>query len=198
MALPVAPTMLLLLKCLSARGECVGNNRTVLFVLAVLMLAAGTFVARMTWELVPTASAQDTLSCEDFASQADAQEELRRDPSDPNGLDGPVGERSTGIPGVACEDNPAPTDFEPVPGYDGRGTTTEPTTTGPAGEPPVVEETTQQQYQPPPVVVEEEPVVVEETPLFDSGGPGDGPAPFMPNGACPPEYPVEKGDGCHR
>jgi hypothetical protein len=173
-------------------------------VVAVLLIAAGTFAARMAWEFVPTASAQDTLNCDSFASQADAQEELRRDPSDPNGLDGPVGEGSTGIPGVACEDNPPPTDLVPVPGYDGGGTTTEPTTTGPVGEPPVVEETTQQ-YQPPPVVeepppkVEEPPpVVVEEPPLFESGGPVDGPAPLMPNGACPPEYPIEKGDGCHR
>jgi len=35
------------------------------------------------------------------------------------------------------------------------------------------------------------------TPLFTSGGPEDGPVPPMPGGGgCPPEYPVEKGDGC--
>ena len=50
-----------------------------------LILAAGIFVqARVS-------SAQDSLNCDDFDSQAAAQAELREDPSDPNGLDGPVG-----------------------------------------------------------------------------------------------------------
>ena len=35
------------------------------------------------------------------------------------------------------------------------------------------------------------------TPLFTSGGPEDGPVPPMPGGGCPPEYPVEKVDGCY-
>jgi hypothetical protein len=35
------------------------------------------------------------------------------------------------------------------------------------------------------------------TPLFTSGGPEGGPVPPMPAGECPPEYPVEKGDGCY-
>ena len=35
------------------------------------------------------------------------------------------------------------------------------------------------------------------TPLFESGGPKVGPVPPMPGGGCPPEYPVEKGDGCY-
>jgi len=67
------------------------------------------------------ARGQDTLNCSGFPSQAAAQEELRKDPSDPNGLDGSVGRGTTGIPGVACEANPAPKDLEPVPGYGGRG-----------------------------------------------------------------------------
>jgi hypothetical protein len=37
----------------------------------------------------------------------------------------------------------------------------------------------------------------ETTPLFTSGGPEDGPVPPMPGGGCPPEYPVEKSDGCY-
>jgi hypothetical protein len=44
---------------------------------------------------------------------------LRRDPDDPFGLDGPIGRASTGIPGVACEDNPPPKDLTPAPGYGG-------------------------------------------------------------------------------
>jgi hypothetical protein len=43
------------------------------------------------------------LNCPDFPSQAAAQAELRRDPSDPHGLD-------TDRDGVACESNRAPFD----------------------------------------------------------------------------------------
>lgn len=56
------------------------------------------------------AVAQGDLDCDDFASQAEAQQTLRQDPGDPNGLDG-EGD------GVACEteeyDDPA-TDLTPV------------------------------------------------------------------------------------
>ncbi len=34
--------------------------------------------------------------------------------------------------------------------------------------------------------------------LMEAGGPEDGPAPKMPNGGCPGEFPVERGDGCYR
>ena len=34
------------------------------------------------------------------------------------------------------------------------------------------------------------------TPLFESGGPGDGPVPPMPGGGCPEEFPVERGGSC--
>jgi hypothetical protein len=57
------------------------------------------------------AFAQDEFDCASFDSQAEAQAELRRDPSDPSGLDGPIGTASDGTSGVACEvypyDNPA-------------------------------------------------------------------------------------------
>ena len=48
------------------------------------------------------------LDCADFPSQAAAQAELRRDPSDPHGLD-------TDRDGIACESNRAPFDRVPVP-----------------------------------------------------------------------------------
>lgn len=58
---------------------------------------------------------QVDLDCGDFASQAEAQAVLREDPSDPYGLDGPVGPVGTGEPGVACEGAlPGPADFTPV------------------------------------------------------------------------------------
>ena len=57
------------------------------------------------------ALAQDQFDCASFNSQAEAQAELRRDPSDPSGLDGPIGTASDGTSGVACEvypyDDPA-------------------------------------------------------------------------------------------
>jgi hypothetical protein len=46
----------------------------------------------------------DLYDCDDFRSQEDAQRVYDRDPSDPDGLDGPIGEASDGIQGVACED----------------------------------------------------------------------------------------------
>jgi hypothetical protein len=51
----------------------------------------------------------DIYNCSDFPSQAAAQAYLRQYPSDPSGLD------QGGIPGVACESNPAPKDTVPVP-----------------------------------------------------------------------------------
>lgn len=47
-------------------------------------------------------------NCADYESQAAAQEVLRADPSDPNGLDGNDND------GIACESNPAPYDTAPV------------------------------------------------------------------------------------
>ena len=33
--------------------------------------------------------------------------------------------------------------------------------------------------------------------LFDSGGPTIGPAPLMPGGGCPKEYPIKRADACY-
>lgn len=100
---------------------------------------------------MPSAFAQDTLNCDDFTSQAEAQATLEADSSDPNGLD-------ADNDGLACEDSlPAaePTVEEP--------TVEESTVEEPMVEEPVVEE---------PVV--EEPMVEEpmamETVLPDTGG----------------------------
>jgi hypothetical protein len=56
--------------------------------------------------IAPAAPSRN-LNCSDFASQAAAQAELRRDPSDPNRLD-------TDRDGIACESNRAPFDRNPV------------------------------------------------------------------------------------
>jgi hypothetical protein len=34
--------------------------------------------------------------------------------------------------------------------------------------------------------------------LLDAGGPRTGPVPLMPGGACPPEYPERRAEGCYR
>ena len=75
-----------------------------------------TLVGVLSVVLIPTlAQAQDVLNCDDFASQAEAQESLRENPDDPDGLDGPPGQPSTGTPGLACEDLPPPRDEGAVP-----------------------------------------------------------------------------------
>jgi hypothetical protein len=55
----------------------------------------------------PAALAQDPYDCGDFTYQEDAQAVFDQDPSDPSGLDGPQGEASSGVPGVACENLPS-------------------------------------------------------------------------------------------
>ena len=65
----------------------------------------------------PAASGQEAgdVSCSSFTYQEDAQAELDRDPSDPNGLDGPVGPASDGIPNRACESLPSRSGVAPPP-----------------------------------------------------------------------------------
>jgi hypothetical protein len=55
-----------------------------------------------------TTTGEDVYDCPDFQFQEDAQAEHDRDPSDPSGLDGPIGPNNdtTGTPGKACEDLP--------------------------------------------------------------------------------------------
>lgn len=51
-------------------------------------------------------SAQN-LNCSDFQFQEEAQAQYEADTNDPNGLDGPPGPTSSGVPGVACENLPS-------------------------------------------------------------------------------------------
>jgi hypothetical protein len=77
--------------------------------------------------LLPTAAlAQEPEpNCDDFATQAEAQESLRNNPSDPGGLDaapGPATSDSGNLAdqrphlgdGIACESLPGPRDEKPV------------------------------------------------------------------------------------
>jgi hypothetical protein len=76
-------------------------------------LCLATIAATSTLVVSDSAAAQE-LNCDDFDSQEEAQDFLREDPSDPEGLDGPPGSPFSGTRGVACEQNPPPTDFDPV------------------------------------------------------------------------------------
>jgi hypothetical protein len=85
----------------------------VVAMLVVLVTAIG-ITLQGVGKHTPVAKAQDEADCPNYPSQAAAQQALRDDPSDPNGLDGPPGSATSGIPGVACEDRPAPKDLAPV------------------------------------------------------------------------------------
>jgi hypothetical protein len=60
----------------------------------------------------------DLYDCDDFTYQEEAQRVYDRDPSDPYGLDGPIGPASDGIPGKACEELPSRADSDGTPGND--------------------------------------------------------------------------------
>jgi hypothetical protein len=113
------------------RGELAESRRfpqrSTVISMVLLLFASGVGLG-LAWELTPSARAQNTLNCTDFPSQAAAQAELRKDPSDPNGLDGPPGPAFDGIQGVACENLPPPKDTTPVLPNDNSSTTGEPST----------------------------------------------------------------------
>jgi micrococcal nuclease len=75
---------------------------------------------------------------------------------------------------------PEPTTLEP--------TKPEPTTPEPTPPRPIPEPSTPAPPPPPP----------PERIMLESGGPTNGPVPLMPDGGCPVEYPVERGDLCYR
>ncbi len=54
----------------------------------------------------PSSPSGGDYDCSDFDTQEQAQRVYEQDTSDPNGLDGPIGEGYTGEEGVACEDLP--------------------------------------------------------------------------------------------
>ncbi|MDP9369973.1 MAG: thermonuclease family protein [Chloroflexota bacterium] len=70
---------------------------------AVLLMSAVLLVLPLGG--MPAASAQDQFNCDHFRYQEDAQAVYNADPSDPSGLDGPIGpdNDTRGTPGLACE-----------------------------------------------------------------------------------------------
>jgi hypothetical protein len=101
-----------------------------MLVIAVLVFACG-FTLRVAWEqlahpatpaLAQSVAEGDRYDCEDFTYQEQAQKVYDRDPSDPYGLDGQIGESFEGTQGVACEELPSRTEVI------GGGTVPPPTT----------------------------------------------------------------------
>ena len=149
-----------------------GTTTLRLLVVGLVLLAG--LVSRVTYEqlLHPSehAAAQSSqYDCASFGSQQSAQAELERDPSDPNALD------SDGN-GRACDD------------YDYSATTTNATTpSSPSPSSP----------SPSSAPPSSEPRSQGDQNLLDAGGPTNGPAPLMPDGTCPPEFPTKHQDLCY-
>jgi hypothetical protein len=194
---------------------------------AAFMLVAG-MVAALNYQQIlnPTkpALAQDEFDCASFNSQAEAQAELRRDPSDPSGLDGPIGTASDGTSGVACEvypyNDPA-RDEAPVDVGGSSPPATTITTPPPTSSPPSTTIATPPPKSipptktpppasspppktPPPTTSASPPSSASASPtpqpprdLFNAGGPTGGPVPLMPDGGCPKEFPVKHNGLCY-
>ncbi len=78
------------------------------FLLAALCMAMALVFAQVAVAQQRGPSGADgTFNCEDFDFQEDAQAFYDQDTSDPDGLDGPIGEAFTGEEGVACEELPS-------------------------------------------------------------------------------------------
>jgi len=136
-----------------------------------LVLLAG-LVSRVTYEQlihprVPAAAQSNQYNCASFGSQQSAQAELERNPSDPNDLD-------TDDNGRACDDYD----------YDASTTTTQssPSSSSPSASSPSPSSRPRPQG---------------DQNLLNAGGPANGPAPLMPDGNCPPEFPTKHKNLCY-
>jgi hypothetical protein len=148
-----------------------------------LVLLAG-LVSRVTYEQLihpreRAAAQSNQYDCASFGSQQSAQAELERDPSDPNDLD-PDGN------GRACDD------------YDYSASTTNnttnSTTTRSSLSPSSPSPSTTSPSSPSP---SSKPRPQGDLNLLNAGGPTNGPAPLMPDGTCPPEFPTKHKNLCY-
>jgi hypothetical protein len=154
--------------------------------IALVVIVAGLGL-RWAWEFTPIAEAQSTLNCDDFNSQADAQANLRSNPSDPNKLDADKD-------GIACQTTryaDSARDEDSVP-RDG-------STAGP-NPPPSPRPGTSPPPNPSPGsgrISSPNSPNPDNRPLMNAGGPTEGPVPLMPAGKCPREFPVQQGAACY-
>jgi hypothetical protein len=157
-------------------------------VMVGLVLAAA-LVLRVTYEqmVYPNEAAlaqADQYDCASFGSQASAQVELDRDPSDPNNLDADGNGKACddydyGTSGSVAASSVEPSSPSPVstsPSSASPDTSSSSTASGSASAPPKPQKTHK---------------------LFASGGSTNGPVPLMPNGDCPVEFPVKHNGLCH-
>jgi hypothetical protein len=145
-----------------------------MFIVAIVLLSG--FTLRLSWEQLmatPAFAQTDQYDCQSFGSQESAQAELERDLSDPNNLD-------PDADGVACE------------GYDygGGGGSSSPSATA-------SQSATQEQTASPSAAKDQYEQDVGSKNLFDAGGPAGGPAPPLPDGGCPPEFPTKQNGACY-
>jgi endonuclease YncB( thermonuclease family) len=91
----------------------------------------------------------------------------------------------TAAPQPTTPQQTTPVDIAP------QAATQQPTTSQPAAQRPTTPQPTTPRPAPPTTPLGERTVL-------DSGGPQNGPVPLMPDGGCPVEYPVQRGDLCYR
>ena len=190
----------------------------------VSFVLVGGVVVAVSYEQILNSSkpalAQDEFDCASFDSQAEAQAELRRDPSDPSGLDGPIGTASDGTSGVACEvypyDNPArdetpveigtgsapasgspPASSPPTTTITTPPPTSSPSTKTPPRKSPARNSPARNSNASPPSSATASPTPQPPRDLFNAGGPSNGPVPLMSDGGCPEEFPVKHNGLCH-
>jgi hypothetical protein len=153
-----------------------------------LVLLAG-FVSRVTYEQLihpqePAAAQSSPRDCSSFDSQQSAQAALERDPSDPYGLDADDN-------GRACDDDSTTsnTQSNPLPSSTSPGsssTSDSSTSSASPGSSPTSSPSPSSGSRP-----------QGDRTLLDAGGPTSGPAPLMPDGTCPPEFPTKRQNLCH-
>jgi hypothetical protein len=161
-----------------------GTTTLRLLVVGLVLLAG--LVSRVTYEQLfhslDIAEAQsDQYDCASFGSQQSAQAELERDPSDPNNLD-------TDGNGRACDD------------YDYSASTTtqsSPSPSSPSPSSPSPSSPSPSSASPSSPAPSSSPRPQGDRNLLDAGGPTYGPAPLMPDGTCPPEFPTKHKNLCY-
>jgi hypothetical protein len=148
-----------------------------------LVLLAG-LVSRVTYEELmhpqDTAEAQsDQYDCASFGSQQSAQAELERDPSDPNDLDSDGNGRACDDYDYSASTSNTATQSSPSPRTTSRSS---PSASSPSASSPSPTSTPEPQG---------------DRNLLNAGGPTNGPAPLMPDGTCPPEFPTKHKNLCY-
>ena len=160
-----------------------GTTTLRLLVVGLVLLAG--LVSRVTYEQLiyptaPAAAQADQYDCASFGSQQSAQAELERHPNDPNNLD-------TDGNGRACDD------------YDYNASTINTTTTQSSASPSSASPSSASPSSASPSSPSptSRPRPQGDRNLLDAGGPTNGPAPLMPDGTCPPEFPTKHKNLCY-